>query len=309
MEFGELKEVELRDVWAHEAHDFTPWLADNLERLSKVIGIPIELVDTEEPIGQFAADIVCQNPEDGNRVLIENQLEGSDHTHLGQILTYLAGSEARIIIWIAHSFAEPHLSAIRSFNENTAEPFSFFAVKVRVLQIADSSLVPQFEVLERPSQWDRSLRDTIKTGLSEMGEFRRDFWTSFTQRHPGDGIAEGYAGSAARIPVDSANLNISAYIAKSGVGLCLRGASGEPREAVLARLQLFEDALQDELGVKIGEGTAWGTYAYSTLSTDSSDRGNWPAMTDWLHDKIRDYRRTLEFNSIHYHRGASAPSR
>lgn len=297
MEFGELKEVELREVWEHEAHKFTPWLADNLGRLSKVIGIPIELVNTEEPIGRFAADIVGQNPEDGSRVLIENQLEGSDHTHLGQILTYLAGSEARIIIWVAHSFAEPHLSAIRWFNENTAEPFSFFAVQVRVVQIADSPLVPLFEALERPSQWDRSLRESIKSGLSQTGKFRRDFWACFSNRYPGDGISEGHAGSTAWIPVESTELNISAYITKSGVGVCLRGAFGEQHNAVLARIQRYEDALRDELDVTIGEGTNWGTYAYSTFNMDSRDRENWPAMTDWLHDKISDYRRILESNS------------
>ena len=297
MEFGELKEVELRDVWRHEAHNFTPWLSENLGRLSNVIGIPIELVDTEVAVEQFSADIVGYNPSDGSRVLIENQLENSDHTHLGQVLTYLAASEARTIIWIARTFAEPHLSAIRWLNENTAEPFSFFAVQVRVVQIADSPKVPLFDIVERPSQWDRSLRDSIKTGLSEMGEFRRDFWACFTQRHPGDGIAEGYAGSAARIPVESASLNISAYIAKSGAGVCLRGASGEPHKAVLARIQPFEKALRDELSVTIGEGTTWGTYAYSTCRIDSRNRENWPTMADWLHDKIADYRRVLESNS------------
>ena len=297
MEFGELNEVELREVWEHEAHKFTPWLAENLERLSKVIGIPIELVDTEEPIGQFAADIVGQNPEDGSRVLIENQLEVSDHKHLGQILTYLAGSEARIIIWVAHSFVEPHLSAIRWFNENTAEPFSFFAVQVRVVQIADSPLVPLFEVLERPSQWDRILRESIKTGLSQTGKFRRDFWASFLKRHPGDGISEGHAGSTAWIPVESTELNISAYITKSGVGVCLRGAFGEQHDAVLGRIERYERVLRDELGVTIGEGTNWGTFAYSTFDMDTRNRENWPVLTDWLHDKIVEYRRVLEFDT------------
>ena len=297
MEFGELKEVDLREVWAHEAHNFTPWLSENLGRLSKVIGIPIDLDGTEVAVEQFAADIVGHNPEDGSRVLIENQLEGSDHTHLGQILTYLAASEARTIIWVAKNFAEPHLSAIRWLNENTAEPFSFFAIQVRVVQIADSPKVPLFEVLQRPSQWDRSLRDSIKSGLSEMGEFRRDFWACFTERHPGDGIAEGYAGSAAWIPVESADLNLSAYVAKSGVGLCLRGAFGEPHDAVLARIQRYEKALRDELGVTIGEGTNWGAFAYSIFVKDSHDRENWPAMADWLHDRIVDYRRVLESDS------------
>ena len=293
MEFSELKDVNLREAWAHEAHDFTPWLADNLERLSKVIGIPIELTDTEEPIGQFAADIIGQNPEDGNRVLIENQLEVSDHTHLGQILTYLAGSEARIIIWIAHSFAEPHLSAIRWLNENTAEPFSFFAVKVRVVQIADSPLAPQFEVLERPSQWDRSLRASLKTGLSETGEFRRDFWACFLERHPGYEIRTGHAGSWIPVRVESAALNIVAYLSQNGVGVYLGGARGEPEDIVKLRIRNYVELLEGELGLSIEEGTI----AHTKFPRDSSDRDNWPGMADWLHKTIGDYRRVLESNS------------
>ena len=95
MEFGELKDVTLREVWGHEAHDFTPWLATNMECLSEAIGVPLELEGTEVAVERFSADIVAHNPADGSCVLIENQLEGSDHTHLGQILTYLAGVDGR----------------------------------------------------------------------------------------------------------------------------------------------------------------------------------------------------------------------
>ena len=112
MEFGELKNVSLRDVWGHEANDFTPWLAENMERLSKAIGVPM-LEGTEVEVEQFSADIVARNPSDDSRVLIENQLEGSDHTHLGQILTYLAGVQARTVVWIARNFHDSHRSAIR----------------------------------------------------------------------------------------------------------------------------------------------------------------------------------------------------
>ena len=151
LEFGELKDVTLRDVWGNEAQHFTPWLAANMERLSEAIGIPLESEGTEVAVEQFSADIVARNPADGSRVLIENQLEGSDHRHLGQILTYLAGVQAQTVIWVARDFDESHRSAIRWLNDHTEEPFAFFAVRVRVVQIADSPLVPLFEVLERPS--------------------------------------------------------------------------------------------------------------------------------------------------------------
>ena len=113
MDFAELKDVGLRTVWRDEAQDFTPWLAENLGRLSRAIGIPLEHEGSEVQVGQFSADIVARNPVDRSRVLIENQLEGSDHKHLGQILTYLAGVQAQTVVWVARDFEEAHRSAIR----------------------------------------------------------------------------------------------------------------------------------------------------------------------------------------------------
>lgn len=125
MEFGELKDVDLRTAWPDEAGDFTPWLADNLERLSRVIGIPLETEGTEVAVEGFAADILAVSPMNNSKVLIENQLEITDHRHLGQILTYRAGLEAQTIVWVARQFHEAHLSAIRWLNEHTDEPFAF----------------------------------------------------------------------------------------------------------------------------------------------------------------------------------------
>ena len=292
MEFGELKNVTLREVWGHEANDFTPWLAENMERLSKAIGIPMELEGTEVAVEQFSADIVARNPADDSRVLIENQLEGSDHTHLGQILTYLAGVQARTVIWIARDFDESHRSAIRWLNDHTVEPFAFFAVRVRVVQIADSPLVPVFDVLERPSSWDRSVRATV-VDKSDLNRFRREFWTSYAKRHPNDGIPVGYEASSLWVWIESAGLNLSLFVARGSVGLWVRGRRGEPTEAVRERIQTWEQELRDELGVEIGEGTSWGSYANSHHKIDTSDRHNWPAMADWLHNKMDDYRRVL----------------
>lgn len=146
--FGTLEDIEARRAWAHEAHVFTPWLADNLDRLSQAVGIPLELTGREVSVGRYSADILATNPVDGSVVLIENQLEPSDHTHLGQIMTYLAGLEAQVMIWIAPTFREEHLSALRWLNQHTAENFAFFAVRLRVVRIANSPLAPLFDVLE-----------------------------------------------------------------------------------------------------------------------------------------------------------------
>ena len=294
MEFGELKDVTLREVWGHEAHDFTPWLATNMECLSEAIGVPLELEGTEVAVERFSADIVAHNPADGSCVLIENQLEGSDHTHLGQILTYLAGVQAQTVIWIARDFDESHRSAVRWLNDYTVEPFAFFAVRVRVVQIADSPLVPLFEVLERPSAWDRNVRANVESDRRELTEFRREFWTHYAKRYPNDGVSVGYEASSFWVWIESAKLNLAPYLARRSVGVWVRGRRGERAEAVRERIQTGEQALHDELGVKIGEGTSWGSYANSRYRIDTNDRSNWPAMAEWLHNKIADYRRVLE---------------
>lgn len=292
LEFGELTNVSLRDVWGNEGNDFTPWLGSNMERLSNAIDIPMELEGTEVAVEQFSADIVARNLADNSRILIENQLENSDHTHLGQILTYLAGLQARTVISIARDFNESHRSAIRWLNDHTVEPFAFLAVRVRVVRIADPPLVPLFEVLERPSSWGRSLRAPVD-GENELTRFRREFWTCYAERHPNDGISAGYGASSFWVWIESAKLNLSLYVARGEVGVWVRGRTGEPVEAVRKRLQVWEQDLCDELGVEIGEATSWGSYANSRYEIETNDRGNWPAMADWLHSKIADYRRIL----------------
>ncbi len=103
-ELGVLTDVDVRLAWAHEAHSFTPWLAQHLDALAVVIGIPLELEGREVSVETFYADILARNPQDGSLVLIENQLEATDHGHLGQIMTYLAGLEAETVVWVATSF-------------------------------------------------------------------------------------------------------------------------------------------------------------------------------------------------------------
>ena len=161
-ELGKLEEVDLRQAWPHEARSFTPWLSENIEMLSSVIGIPLELEGQEVAVEQFSADILARNPRDDSRVLIENQLEQSDHGHIGQIMTYLAGLDVNTVIWIAASFREPHLSAIRWLNDHTIEPFAFFAIKLSIVRIADSPMAPVFEVVVKPNTWERQLQSISK---------------------------------------------------------------------------------------------------------------------------------------------------
>ncbi|MBY0421105.1 MAG: hypothetical protein K2Q06_02295, partial [Parvularculaceae bacterium] len=138
LSFERLLDVDIRKAFTHEATVFTPWLADNLDRLAEALGFNLELVTREAAVEGFSADILARCPEDDAMVLIENQLGGSDHGHLGQIMTYLAGLEARSVVWIATDFRDEHLSAIRWLNTHTAEQFTFYAVRLRVVRIGES---------------------------------------------------------------------------------------------------------------------------------------------------------------------------
>lgn len=279
-EFGELKEVSLRSAWPHEANNFTPWLAENLDKLSQVIGIPMELVGTEMSVEQFSADIVARNPIDDSRVLIENQLGWTDHTHLGQVLTYLAGTEAHTIIWIAREFANPHLSALRWLNEHTVDPYAFFAVQVKVVQIGNSPLAPLFEVLERPNDWDRQIRVERESGeLNEIQQYRRDFWAFYNRSYPGDlqRWFSGYRNSNVFINIDG--LVVSLYLYSWGQGNYLSWERSRQDQESRRRLAYVVE--------RFGEDRRGLTPAYC------KNRENWGEMAEWFHNALERYRELI----------------
>ena len=180
-----LEEVELRKIWPDEAQDFTPWLAEeeNLILLGETLGM--ELEGQEINAGDFRADILCRNVEDDSRVLIENQLERTNHTHLGQILTYSAGLDIHTVIWIAKEFREEHRAALDRLNEITNGNFQDFGIEVKVWQIGDSARAPQFEIVSKPNDWNRTVsRETQRAeseNFSEARLQRRRYWTQFRE--------------------------------------------------------------------------------------------------------------------------------
>ena len=285
--FATLADVSIRDAWAHEAHRFTPWLAANLGRLAEVIGIPLELTGTEIRVGTFSADILARNPADDSVVLIENQLESSDHTHLGQIMTYLAGLNAQTMVWVAPSFRDEHLSAIRWLNEHTVEPFAFFAVRVRVVRIADSPFAPLFEVIERPNNWDRQVSETkraVEGDLTDLGQHRLAFWTHVSGRHPRFGKPDAASSHWAALPGTDAV--VVQYLAKTGVGVFVRPRRGRPMEELARELQPSLDQLAQEVGAPPGGNSS---FLSLELKGDPADRGDWDRLADWLDDRTRAY--------------------
>jgi hypothetical protein len=179
-----LEKVPLRDAWKHESGDFTPWLAesDNLMLLADAIGLSeLECVAVEHQVGDFKLDMLCTDGND--QVIIENQLEKTNHTHLGQILAYAAGVDARKVIWIAESFRPEHAAALQFLNENTTEELSFFAVEVELWKIGDSPLAPKFEVVVKPNDWVKSGREQARavTTSSTIKQLQMRFWSALIE--------------------------------------------------------------------------------------------------------------------------------
>ena len=158
-EMGRLERVALRDIWTTEAQDFTPWLAlpENLAVLSETLNMDLETAGQEESVGLFRADILCRNTLDDSWVLIENQLERTDHTHLGQLLTYAAGLQTVTIIWVAATFTDEHRAALDWLNEITDARFRFFGLEVELWKIGNSPAAPKFNIVAKPNEWTRSV--------------------------------------------------------------------------------------------------------------------------------------------------------
>jgi hypothetical protein len=181
---GRLDSVPLREVWARESNDFTPWLADeeNLTLLADTLNLgPLQLQGTEVAVGNFFIDILARDIG-GSVVVIENQFGPTDHTHLGQILTYIAGQDGRAtVIWIAEKVREEHRAAIDWLNANTIEGFNFFAVEVEALRIGASPVAPWFNVVAKPNDWSRDIlgRSAGKAPMDDRARRYVAYWSGF----------------------------------------------------------------------------------------------------------------------------------
>lgn len=296
IEFGRLRDIPLRSAWMNEARDFTPWLAGNIDHLGDAIGISLELVAKEAAVGPYSADILARNAIDGTVVLIENQLEDSDHGHLGQVMTYLAGLEAKVIVWIAPSFREQHLSAIRWLNEHTADDFSFFAVRLRVVQIASSPLAPIFEVVEKPNNWDRQIKQSATSEGSAYYDVKQAFWKAFLERQPAmaDLGVKPYRYSNNYITVGSApRADISIYLARNESGIYVRAGRSEGPEDIANLLEPHRAVLETTLGTALGPSGRGDYFLLKTFPKGHEEADSWGEIIQWMTDQIARYRAAL----------------
>lgn len=209
MSIGKLEKVPLRDLWKHEERGFSAWLRDNLETLAEVLGMRLSDPQAEVQVGPFQADLIAED-ENGTRVVIENQLEATDHEHLGKLVTYLTNLDAKTAIWISKSARPEHVNAVTWLNETTAQDVSFYLVQLEAYRIGDSSPAPLFTVIVAPSPESKAFGDQKKE-LAERHILRHRFWEGLLARAKERGLALHSARSPSR------EMWISAGSGRSGI--------------------------------------------------------------------------------------------
>lgn len=177
---GTLKKIDnLREIWPNEASDFTKWLAqeENFEELCKVLEMDLSVEERESSVGDFRLDLYALEEATGNRVIIENQLEASNHDHLGKIITYASGKDASTVIWIVKKARDEHRQAIEWLNQHTDKDTGFFLIELELWQINDSDPAVRFNVIEKPNEWAKTVKSSSE--LNETQRFKLEFWEAF----------------------------------------------------------------------------------------------------------------------------------
>jgi len=301
-----MERVPLREAWKHEAGDFTPWLAEeeNLNSLVDALGLgELELVATEHPVGDFKLDILC-NDGDGP-VIIENQLEKTNHSHLGQIIAYAAGIGAKKVIWIAESFRPEHSSALQFLNDNTTEDLAFFAVEVELWRIGDSPLAPKFEVVVKPNDWVKSGREQARAASatsSPTKQLQLKFWlalgeklkTSSTGIRPQKARPQHWLNIS--IGRAGAKLSITANTREKRLGVELYFSGAEAKQN-FTNLLPHKSAIETNLGFELDwqelpDADACRVAAWHP-NASLEDETRWPEYLNWLSQRIVSMDRIL----------------
>ena len=182
MKLGKLQEIDIRTVWKHEQYDFSKWLSteENIQELGDTLNLSLTDVETEKFVGNYRCDIICKDELTGKMVLIENQLEPTNHDHLGKIITYASGLDAAVVVWIVSSARDEHASAIEWLNKHTDDEISFFLLEVHAYKIGDSDPAPQFKIIEQPNDFVKTVKTvTQNANLNEARKYYLEFWSQF----------------------------------------------------------------------------------------------------------------------------------
>lgn len=303
LNLGKLERItELRQIWKNESGHFTPWLAqeENLQLLGDTIGLDLELEATEKDVGPFRADILCKETGLDHWVLIENQIEKTDHTHLGQIMTYAAGLNAVTIVWIAKQFSDEHRAALDWLNEVTIDGISFFGLEIELWQIGQSPIAPKFNIVSKPNEWTKGAGGGAAkvTDLTPAKQLQLEYWTVFrevvakyakrvrpTKPQPQHwinfSIGRAYFGMYSFVDTQNPRIGVRMFI------------EGPDAKAHFHLLELEKEEIEQNFG----EPLVWQELpekksSYISLYNENENpkqKSRWPQQHEWLLQKLEKF--------------------
>ena len=300
-----LKKISLKEIWDNEAQDFTPWLAEerNLELLSETIRTPLELEAQEKNVGPFRADILCKNTEDDSWVLIENQIDKTDHKHLGQLLTYASGLQAVTIVWISAKFTEEHRAALDWLNKITDDDFRFFVLEIELWKIGESPAAPKFNIVSKPNNWSKTISQAVKNiseGIeSETKAMQYRYWQGLIDYLENNGSKLRTQDPRPRhwqtFAVGRSHFYIDATVntRDSRLGIGLKIADKNHAKNFYNLLLLDKENIEAEIQEKL----EWRELPDNTKSeiilfknnVNLSDEKNWNVQYDWFKTNIEEF--------------------
>ncbi len=308
-----MEQVDLREVWLSEPGDFTPWLAqdENISLLADTLGLDLEVEAEEKEVGPYRADIVCKDTTDGTLVLIENQLAKTDHTHLGQLMTYAAGLDAVTIVWIAERFTDEHRAALDWLNEITGEKVSFFGLEIELWRIGNSPNAPKFNVVSKPNDWIKGGGGVAGVVITEVKQLQQEYWRALREvlaaRKSSLKPQKAHPQHWLTVAIGRANFNMAATVntpeERIGVELTIQGPNSKKH---FKRLE----ADKTQIEMEIGQPLDWRELPKKESSriilmrphSSIKDTKSWPEQQKWLADYLE------KFNSVFRQRVGALPT-
>ena len=298
---GRIEAVDLRDIWTHERYDFSEWLArpENIELLGEEIGMELTVTGTEQAVGRYSIDLVAEEEQTGRRVIIENQLELTDHDHLGKIITYASGWDAEYVIWIVRDAREEHQQAMDWLNEHTRERLSFFLIRMELWRIGNSAPAPKFHVLSQPNNWGKTARSSAeRTELTDTKQQQLAYWTALAEV-----IETGFPSLSPRKPKAQHWYSLSIGRSRQHISLTVNSRTneiacelylqdgGQAYERFLARKEEIEQQLGVLEWMELPDRKA--SRIKQAKAADFTDASAWSEQHQWLAERAAAFRRVL----------------
>lgn len=301
---GKLEEIrDLRAIWPHEALDFTPWLAEDehMAILGDAIGMEIAADETESAVGDFSVDIVATEAGTGRRIIIENQLEDTNHDHLGKLITYASGKGANTVIWVVRHAREEHRAAIEWLNNHTDDEVGFFLCEIHLYRIEASKPAVKFEIIEKPNDWTKTVKKN--DAMKPREQFRLEYWTAFNDYAFANAqFAKAFNKRKATtdhwmdLSIGSSGCHIAMNLIRKDSNLVVELYISDDKD-LFRSLLAKKETIEKEIGYTLD----WRELPEKKASrillahhVDFEDKETWTNQFDWLMDATIKYKRAFK---------------